>query len=536
MAGTADESPKASSPGNQHATTCKNHEMPRAGYCSVITRAKRPCRRHAKLTRPGYMPECGIHHFYALRAGQCQAIEECGQPCNRLTPYNTPYHLCEAHVGTTTLPCYLMQLPTELRLMIIRHFFPKAIDLYGDKRINSAILKVNRQMYADASSVLYGELPFEALVTSTCIRIFGKRWVRHLSTIAKVLCPAGARRIRNLNIVITFQGSRMAFHGIGTCGISQEDQEMYALRDSVRKLVSLLKPSVSSSPDPPVLKRLQVRISPKNPYRWEFDEFAAAIFFVLEPLQDLGRIDASHLDIKDLFTSPPWDQEDEETISDLISSDTYCRLKKDWLKPLKRTSPSHHGVQINTAATQKALQKIEDFIILIHGPDSGREIWTHTVFGGFERPLHLARVAYENGDIEAIKNIQEAIKIRWVNAHRRQQKSLRVVANSIRSMFDDEDRTKDEYKQNDAKKWGNPSECYPDAFHFEDIEPVTHNTVPDGLWLELSTEDIAPKHDDPSVIIKEDRLRLYIRKDGKEWVRLKTPATVRVSLLFFHQI
>jgi hypothetical protein len=76
-----------------------------------------------------------------------------------------------------------------------------------------------------------------------------------------------------------------------------------------------------------------------------------------------------------------------------------------------------------------------------------------------------------------------------------------------------------------------PRELYPDAFEFdvEHLEPLEqpHASSRAQLWSELKTEDTAPKRGDLGVTTKIGLLRFRVRKDGKEWVRLKTPALIR---------
>jgi hypothetical protein len=152
--------------------------------------------------------------------------------------------------------------------------------------------------------------------------------------------------------------------------------------------------------------------------------------------------------------------------------------------------------------------------------------WTSTVFQHLERPLHLARIAYENDDMEKMEKIQEAIKLRWVNANREQQRAKQAVADSINNMFDREDTMDDMDDDDDAPT---PRELYPDAFDFENVEllkePYSYGQA--HYWIDLSTKDPAPPRDDPGVTVQFSALRLRIQKDGKEWMRLKTPAIVR---------
>jgi hypothetical protein len=92
------------------------------------------------------------YQIQSLLAGRCQAVEECGQLYNRLAKHYPPYHLCIKHdEGSDTLPCYIMGLPTELRLMIFRYIFPEVVPSQTYRSVSAEILKTNRQIYQEAS-------------------------------------------------------------------------------------------------------------------------------------------------------------------------------------------------------------------------------------------------------------------------------------------------------------------------------------------------------------------------------------------------
>jgi len=164
MSKMSDNAAKASSP-VVHDLKCPHHSDTRDGLCYALTYAGKLCRYRAKITEAGYLPVCNTHDYskshgvysnrkHAMQAGRCQAIEDCGQICNRLAKVAPPYHLCEKHQkGSDTLPCHLMRLPTELRLMIFRYLFPKVVP-HSYRGVRVGILKTNRQINQEASSVL----------------------------------------------------------------------------------------------------------------------------------------------------------------------------------------------------------------------------------------------------------------------------------------------------------------------------------------------------------------------------------------------
>ncbi len=140
-------------------------------------------------------------------------------------------------------------------------------------------------------------------------------------------------------------------------------------------------------------------------------------------------------------------------------------------------------------------------------------------FQGIERALHIARVIDMNIDddpkaaLERISRICEAITKRWVNAHRKQQRSMSAIANCINSMSHGGPK--------DSK------ETYPDAFEFEALSPIGQDTPIDHSWSELGAPNTAPSILEPGVTHTEDDFRVFIYKGDKTYVQLKTPAVVR---------
>ena len=121
--------------------TCSHHSQA-AGHdeCHAFIRLGVICQQpvttlvHYPIKRI-LLPVCSGHLYPpgdALKQGSCQArIAECGHLCLRLAEYNPPFNLCAEHAGgTDTLPCFLMKLPTELRLHIFRYLVPSAVPAY----------------------------------------------------------------------------------------------------------------------------------------------------------------------------------------------------------------------------------------------------------------------------------------------------------------------------------------------------------------------------------------------------------------------
>lgn len=374
---------------NNHEDHCEHHRSTLATHCNGLTYSGKKCSRRACVFDEGLLPVCRTHQWsYRGRkqAGNCQATEECGYVCNRIAPYTPPYHLCEKHQkGTETLPCHITRLPTELRLMIFRYLFPDTITASRVHRshvnyAHTAVLFVNQQFYQEATLLIYSELKFEARVWPTSIAMFGKQWTRESTTtifeeLNKKLCQSSARRIRHLDVEVCFAHSQSKVRGIGDSAIIYEDYELYQVRDTVRKLIGLLSPSLSGS-NASALKRLRITPQPSCKQHWRHKEATAAIFFVLEPFLVVSPI-------KNVMLVPPspptnfaWkDRNFVSGIADLRNEGAFDSLRKQWIKSMKGKSPELVSIKKAIKATPdvvEAYKKIEGFAQLIYSQDAAQ--------------------------------------------------------------------------------------------------------------------------------------------------------------------
>ncbi|KAF2627989.1 hypothetical protein BU25DRAFT_468200 [Macroventuria anomochaeta] len=518
---------------SNHEERCNLHSTSLATHCNGRTYANKRCSRKAHVFDEGRLPVCRSHRWWGQfgKAGRCQATAACGYVCNRLAPHVGGYNFCDEHQkGTESLPCYITRLPTELRLMIFRYLLPDTIKAsrtyrHNDDHAHTAVLFVNRQFYEEAALLIYSDPKFEVRIWPTYIELFGRRWDREsICYIPKKpsekLCQAGARRIRHLDVQINFA---LLQHKVkGGTGLSYEEFELYQVRDTVRKLVEILSPSPSNSGSM-ALKRLSVTPAPSCRQRWLSDEATAAIFFVLEPflsLRPIGRVALQAPPRPTLYT---WRERNfVSVIGDLHKDDNYRECRNQWTGLMTfGAEPPKSNRQLNEAAALAvAYKKIEDFVRLIYKQDAVeftgslvKHAWTSSIFQGIERVLHIARVAYEDGDIESLKKIHEAILKRWVTAHQQQLQSLSAVAGSVSAMFDGDNATH--------------HGGHPEAFDFGSIDSVEHKQASDDKWPELQLKPTIPKFRAPGVTFEEKRMKIIIIKDGerKEWP--KTPAVVR---------
>ena len=95
------------------------------GKCSPRGRHKGArCSRMATHFIAGQLPVCGQHNSQIMQMMRCEAILECGYPCDEMAPWKPHgYRLCANHWSRGK--CFLMEAPTEIRLMIYRYLIPR---------------------------------------------------------------------------------------------------------------------------------------------------------------------------------------------------------------------------------------------------------------------------------------------------------------------------------------------------------------------------------------------------------------------------
>lgn len=516
---------------SDHDAHCPNHEPPRPGFCTALTMKDKRCNRRVKVTSLGFAPFCGTHQGRNRPSGNCRAVEVCGQPCNRLIPYDPPYYCCKKHhkdVGqidvnkkwTGTTHCGFKGLPTELRIMVFRYLFPETVCYSSVDDVEVAILEVNRQIYLEASSVLYGETPFEVLVEAKHITFQGKTWGcgSTFPPMNPELSLASLRHIRNLHVEIRMGKSIMG-------GMAKlvpiympeiNEQAFYMVRKCVHSLVNVLTASDPISRNLGVKKKLTVRPEIKCIGFPRADDDVMALFFVLEPFQALRQF--NHAILEDPYFEQVSELHKFSLLRPEITDGTlYGKLKEEWLKSLQ--APTVPRGLIIDDVVERGFNKLQNFFRIIHKQDSAHLLRSQIPnFGGIEKVVHLGLVAYEHNDSDAMKRIHEAIKMRWIDWNRLRQKSSNAISQSIKDMSEPEDCEA-------GGEMASPRELYPDVFDVDVIEPTKPiNKISDMMnWADFDKVDDSPDLGDPDVKIIDRGLRRHIRKDGRTWVRLMTP-------------
>ncbi|KAF2682461.1 hypothetical protein K458DRAFT_370346 [Lentithecium fluviatile CBS 122367] len=496
-AGSSDPTPDTASSHRK----CRRHLSDVTTKCNATNDSEQRCSRPAKIFRDGQLPVCTPHRYKKLDSARCQAIEACGQPCFRLARLDPPFHLCSIHEkGTDTLPCHLLRIPVELRLMVFRYILPAKVESAyhsrtHEKDIDTTVLKLNRQLHSEASSVLYGETLFHATVGYWGIYFMTKKWFKDEPSLyqnyrgsfndpASTFPPTVAKRICNLNIAVEFRQGPMTDYTMKR--FPEEEVTIISARDAVRKFVDLISNENT---------RKQLRVTPDfkgSRKLWEMPKLIAAI----------------HLD-------------------PTVDASAYIAYQREWAQQLRRPGSrlTSHSRKLSERQemAKVALARIEDFLGVVARWGLATKNKTFpsggSAFGGIGPALHLARVAFEHADLETLSSIREAIVKRWVNYHRRIQNDSRMIADKISELFTPVDDPRDLAQE------------YPEAFGLQTFGLV--ESPPKGCsWSDIEVKDDIPDLDDPEVITWVDRERRYIHKGGKEWMRLMYPSLVSLQSQF----
>ena len=233
--------------------SCGGHTSRASSKCNSKMNSGTMCTRAAKIFPDGLLPMCKIHSHVEINSSIFQAIAACGQPCLRLTKADPPFHLCTLHDKCTdTLPCHLLGLPVELRLMIFRYIFPNEVTVNkmyrfyrnrvsSSSNVDKSVLMLNRQLYEEASSVLYGETVFHATISAESIFYMGTRWNQSSKfdspfNSSTYNFPSGpAKKVRNLHIIL-----EMLYGMTRLDGIAVEELMLVMFRNTIRKFIKLV--------------------------------------------------------------------------------------------------------------------------------------------------------------------------------------------------------------------------------------------------------------------------------------------------------
>ncbi|KAK7183491.1 hypothetical protein PSPO01_10450 [Paraphaeosphaeria sporulosa] len=541
-----------------HGLDCKLHESPLSTQCNATTTRKLPCRRAPDRSRyfPDVLPVCKQHKDTQIQAGHCQAIAECGRRCDRLAISHPPFNLCGKHAnGTDTLPCHLLKLPAELRVLIWRYTLPESISPYSrwhPKRRDQvqqnmfSLLRVNRQISREALSVVYGEVPFEVAIEGDHIHICGRVSNTTPTPYSKTqghslfdldisgigLLPV-LGRIRNFIITMELGGTPRSIHlgiPVGRQAITPEDYYVFHTRDKLKKLADAIhrehlahtdEEGVSNS-----VRGLDLRLRFDEFHAWHFDEALSMVIMAAESFKVLGSVQKP--DLHDIL-SPPITTASLESGLERFNAE-FLTYKLEWQTAMSQSvgaaSQTPMGPsQSRIDKSKKELQKIEEFATFLQNQDLttfGFDYLTmgdpsNTPFHNIARVIHLARVASDQFDLYSLAKIRDVLLERWADHQKKQQQESKRVASSLLNLFEG------------AK----PTEAF--LAHESKLTAVVQDSPEvrfDCEWPELDVRHFFTKRissiPEDGTTCTEDREYRYFYKNGKfRGAALKTPFFVR---------
>jgi hypothetical protein len=150
-----------------HRQACRLHDDERIGKCSGTLKGGRPCAYKATgPSAPGVMPTCKIHRHQLKVPAWCKAPLLCGFECGRLFEWKPHgFQLCPRHLENS-MTCHFLKIPIEIRCRVYQYLLPDRVIparcmtpprvmTSNYLRTDMAILRVNHQIYEEATNLLY---------------------------------------------------------------------------------------------------------------------------------------------------------------------------------------------------------------------------------------------------------------------------------------------------------------------------------------------------------------------------------------------
>jgi hypothetical protein len=164
----------------QHIQTCSRHGRRESNICWGHLKNGANCSNKGSPHSEDLLPICGTHQSQRRMRGECKAILNCGFACSRLYEW-IPFRfgLCPDHENLPNRPCFLLQIPTEIRLRIYSFLLPdkpvparywKSHDLRSDlSPASCSILAVNHQIHSEGIDLMYRKATFCIEISNTGI-------------------------------------------------------------------------------------------------------------------------------------------------------------------------------------------------------------------------------------------------------------------------------------------------------------------------------------------------------------------------------
>ncbi|KAE9378820.1 hypothetical protein N431DRAFT_460146 [Stipitochalara longipes BDJ] len=150
-----------------HLLDCPLHDNERMKTCFGYSKKGNACVNKAiESPVPGTLPMCKVHRNQLKVATLCRAQLPCGYECGQLCEWRTHmFQMCPDHLDIP-MACYFLKIPIEMRLRIYGLLLPDvriparriggfSLRASGERSCLE-ILRVNRQIHDEATSLLYG--------------------------------------------------------------------------------------------------------------------------------------------------------------------------------------------------------------------------------------------------------------------------------------------------------------------------------------------------------------------------------------------
>lgn len=510
-----------------HKLKCPLHKY-EVLQCSALTAKGQRCRHKVYVHRHDSLPVCNAHQDQNIPAGRCQAIMDCGHACDRLGKANPPFNLCDKHSqGTHTLPCLLTEkLPSELLAKIFRYILvPEVIpvkELREECKVSlRSFLKLftlNRQIRDEAEMVLYGLTPFEIYFSHDTVRFCNQSFDANNEgthypcavpgTIESILPVFNKiRKIRmTIDINTPAKWGRLTSGTVkqNSSDILEEDDNLLALREHLRLFINIFRPKKNGIPEDHQIHTLEIRLRDVGVIPWGPDETLAAVNLTIDPLEYFGHVERPvlhHL----TFAEPAPSSLHQRGVLDARTTANFNRIKSEWEKNMRRDNPlrflkpyTHLDRSARTDTVQTLMNNIYTFTAgmtehraFFNRPDQSG----YHIYDGIHRVTYLARLAYEQNDIDGLHRIREVLKKKWVAFQQMQQCTASIFSNSLLAMYPANER------------WEVQDENFMELWCFN--EPPEERFDP--MWSELNVADYEriPTFQGGAVIIADDRLRRY---------------------------
>lgn len=395
-------------------------------------------------------------------------------------------------------------------MVIYRHVFPKEV-LPGShhhfaSNVKVAVLKLNRLIYSEASSVLYGEATFLATLQGNTLQYLCTTIEYQDDVLTQSMeLPEYADRIRKVCVKVETAHD----HFSEDLGLPCGDHSVFTQREVVRKFVDLLGGASRA------LQQMDVQYSlvPCGALRQE--EALVSLFLAIAPLRDvqvcrtLESVDPPNTAFG--FWQEAWEASN-------LSGDEYDQLQsacsKDWLRsaPPAVNKPATTPGQVDKIAALCASIGPKLRAVSKSKLRGCNHRWLCHYFGNCDIFWHLFRVAAEYADINLVEQIGAAVDGRWMYARQVHAEDLRGLGNTF-PLPNIDRRIMREFAAADSTllAYGPSPSSWTDL---ADIVGGIYNLQ------KVGTE------------VVEELLYVRFRKNGKEWVRLKTPGMMR-ELQFF---